>query len=270
MRNVIKQCIANGIRISYEERGSGEPLILIMGLGAPGSKWEPHIQAYEKHFRCISIDNRGAGLSDKPEAVSYTIEQMADDVLGVMDALGIESAYIHGISMGGAIAQRIAIDHPERVRAMILTSTFARPNVSFRRAIEALRDCCGQVDGKTQGRLCQWMIYAFPFQDAHEDYMLEDEARDAANPNPMPDYAYRAQCNAILGHDALAELSKVQAPTLVAGGDSDLLAPLKITMELYNAIPNAELYVCKDGGHVHHWEKLEDFNRVTLEFLLKH
>lgn len=270
MRNVIKQCLSNGVRISFEERGSGEPLILIMGLGAPGSKWEPHMQVYEKHFRCICIDNRGSGLSDKPEAACYSIEEMAGDVLAVMDDLGIQSAYLHGISMGGAIAQRVAIDHPERVRAMILTSTFARPNVSFRRAIESLRDCCGQVDGKTLGRLCQWMIYAFPFQDTRENYMLEDEARDAANPNPMPAHAYKAQCNGILGHDALEELKQVQIPTLVAAGEMDLLAPLSVSTELYNALPNAQWYLCKNGGHVHHWEQLEPFNQVTLDFLLSH
>lgn len=267
---MIKQCTANGITIGFEDRGAGEPLILIMGLGAPGSKWEPHMRAYEAHFRCISIDNRGAGRSDKPEEASYTIAQMADDVIGVMDHLGLESAHLHGISMGGAIAQQIAIDHPQRVRSLILTSTFPRVNVSFRRAIEALRDSCGQLDGKSQGRLCQWMIYGFAFQERQEAYMLADEANDAANPNPMSAHAYRAQCNAILQHQALDALSTIQAPTLVAAGGADLMIPVPLTMELYHAIAGAELYLCADGGHVHHWEELEEFNRVTLQFLLRH
>lgn len=269
-KNVIKQCMANNIRISFDDRGSGDPLILLMGLGAPGSKWEPHMQVYEQHFRCICIDNRGSGLSDKPEADSYTIDQMADDTVGVLDALGIGKAHIHGISMGGAIAQRLAIRRPDRVRSLILTSTFPSVCVSFRRGIELLRDACGQLDGKTLGRLCQWMIYAFPFQEAHEDFMLADEAGDLDNPNPMPAHAYKAQCNAILRHDALAELPKIQAPTLIAAGDSDLFVPVWQTMRMFRAIPNAELYLCKNGGHVHHWEQLEKFNRATLDFLMAH
>lgn len=256
--------------MSYEEYGSGEPLILLMGLGAPGSKWAPHIAAYEKHFHVYAPDNRGAGQSDKPVSYAYTIEDMAKDTIGLMDALHIESAHFNGISMGGAIAQYIAIHYPERVRSLVLTNTFSHCCVSFRRSIEILRDACGQLDPITSGRLTQWMIYAQPFQEEHEDYMLEAELSDMAYPYPMPGYAFKAQCNAILGFDVRADLPKIQAPTLVAGGDKDLFVPVSVSQEMCKAIPNAELYMAKDGGHVQHWEQLEAYNQVSLDFLLAH
>src|SRR6476660_9398247 len=103
--------VSNGIRMHYEEQGSGDPLILIMGLGAPGSRWMDHVAAYEKRFRCFLIDNRGAGDPDKPDG-PYTTKMMADDTAGLMQALGIENARIAGISMGSAIAQELALSYP--------------------------------------------------------------------------------------------------------------------------------------------------------------
>lgn len=171
------------------------------------------------------IDNRGAGRSDKPAMEGYSTDDMAADTLGVMDALGIESAHIHGISMGGAIAQKVTIRHPDRVRSLILTSTFAKMDVTFRRAIELLRDACGQVDGVTLGRLCQWIIYAHSFMNENEQYILDMETYDAEHDDsPMPVYAYKAQCNACLGHDTLDELHKISCPTLIASGDNDYFA----------------------------------------------
>ena len=236
-----KQCKANGLTISYEESGAGEPLILLMGLGAPGSKWAPHIAAYEKHFHVYALDNRGAGQSDKPVSYSYTIEEMARDTIGFMDAVGIESAHFNGISMGGAITQYLAVNYPERVRSIILI---------------------------TFGRLGQWMIFAQPFQETDETYMLDSELADMAAPYPMPGYAYKAQCNAILGFDILKELPKVKAPALVVGGDRDLFVPVEVTKAMCDAIPGAKLYMAQNGGHVQHWEQLEKYNQVTLDFLL--
>ncbi len=264
-----KQCKANGLTISYEESGSGEPLILLMGLGAPGSKWAPHIAAYEKHFHVFALDNRGAGLSDKPVSYAYTIEDMAKDTIGVMDALGIESAHFNGISMGGAITQYIAIHYPDRVRSLVLTNTFPNCCVSFRRSIEILREANRQLDPITSGRLTQWMIFAQPFQEEKEDYMLEGELADMSYPYPMPSYAFKAQCNAILTFDVMDRLPEIKAPTLVVGGDKDLLVPVSVTQAMYDAIPGARLYMAKDGGHVQHWEQLERYNQVSLDFLLE-
>ena len=264
------KCKANGITISYEESGSGEPLLLLMGLGAPGSKWAPHIAAYEKHFHVIAPDNRGAGQSDKPVSYAYTIREMAEDAIGVLDALGIESAHVNGISMGGAIAQYLAVHYPQRVRSLVLTNTFSHCCVSFRRAIEILREANGQLDPVTAGRLTQWIIFAQPFQETDEAFMLEAEQADMAYPYPMPSYAFKAQCNAILGFDIREELAKIQAPTLIVGGEKDLFVPVPESEAMAKAIPGARLYLAPEGGDVQHWEQLEKYNQLTLDFLLEH
>ena len=224
-----KECIANGLRINYEEYGQGEPLLLLMGLGAPGRKWAPHIAAYEKHFHVIAPDNRGAGQSDMPVAYAYTIQEMAEDMVALMDELGIEKAHINGISMGGAIAQHLAVYFPERVKSLILTNTFPWCCASNRRAIELLRETFGQLDPVTATRLC----------------------------------------NAILDFDIRDRLGEIKAPALVVGGDRDLLIPAWVTKEMADAIPGAKLYMAPDGGHVQHWEQLEKYNELTLKFLLE-
>ena len=261
------QVKTNGIIINYEESGAGEPLILLMGLGAPGSKWKPHMECYEEYFHVYALDNRGAGLSSKPETDSYTIQEMAEDTIGFMDALGIESAHLNGISMGGAIVLYMAVHYPKRVRSIILTNTFPRCTVSFRRIIEILRDTNGQLDPAIGARLTQWIIYSQTFQETNENYLEQVAREDAAYSYPMPSYAYKAQCNAILSFDITEDLGKIQAPALVAGGDRDLFIPVSLTKEMADRIPNARLYIAQDGGHVQHWEQLEEYNRISLDFL---
>ena len=262
MTNIIR----DGVSIYYDIQGEGEPLVLLMGLGAHGMKWEPHLQEYRKHFKCFLIDNRGAGQSDKPEMETYTTEMMAEDTIAVLDALKIDKANFHGISMGGAISQMIAARYPERVKSLVLTSTFASVNNYFKRALEILRDSVGVLDGATFGHLCNYMIFAAKYHETNLDDIIEGEAQ--VDPYPMPAYAYRAQCNACIMHNALPILKNIKAPTLVAAGDSDLFVSAETTMALVNGIEGSKLYMCKDGGHVHHFEKLDDFNKATIEFLL--
>lgn len=257
----------NGLTFHATVTGRGEPLLLIMGLGAPGDKWSPNVRAYARHFRCITFDNRGAGRSSKPEAESYSTEEMARDALGILDALDIGKAHINGVSMGGAIAQHIAIGHPERVRSLILTSTFASVSVSFRRAIGVLKSGIDQLDPVTFKRMNQWMTFSQSSQNTREQELCAAERQDMAYPYPMPHYAYKAQCNACLGHDTAQDLGKIKAPALIAAGDCDLFVTMEKTMELYGGIPGSRLYLCRGGGHVHQWEQLPAYNEATLAFL---
>ena len=110
--------------IAYEIRGEGPPLLLIMGLSARGAFWEDHILAYEKHFTCIVMDNRGAGDSAKPQG-PYTSEMMADDSAALLKHLDLGPAHIAGISMGGIIAQSLALKHPALVKSLLLISTWS-------------------------------------------------------------------------------------------------------------------------------------------------
>lgn len=265
-----KEILVNGNSFHVEITGQGTPLVLIMGLGAPGEKWNQNVKVYSQHFQCITLDNRGAGRSDKPKAEAYSTIEMAQDVLEIMDALEIQQAHVNGVSMGGAIAQHLAARHPHRVRSLVLTSTFASVSNSFRRVIEALRDSVEQLDKTTFKHLNQWMTFSQSVQNTCENMLWEAERQDALYPYPMPTYAYRAQCNACLAHDAMMELSHITAPTLIAAGSRDLFIPMEKTMELYEGIAASELYLCKNGGHVHQWEQPETYNRVTQDFFLRH
>src|SRR5205809_7891619 len=117
----------NGIRMFYEETGGGEPLILIMGFGGDHLAWAFQVRALAEHYRVVTFDNRGAGQSDAPEP-PYTIRTMADDTAGLIAALGIERAHVVGVSMGGMIAQELALAYPGRVRSLHLGCTTARPD----------------------------------------------------------------------------------------------------------------------------------------------
>src|SRR5512143_3933191 len=113
----------NGVGISYDVSGSGDPLVMIMGLGGNRSTWRFQVPVFEKYYRVITFDNRGVGDSDKPKG-PYSIRQMADDALGLMDHLGIARSHILGASLGGTIAQELAINYPDRVSKLILACTY--------------------------------------------------------------------------------------------------------------------------------------------------
>src|SRR5262245_12030207 len=118
---------ANGIDVYYEESGSGEPLLLIIGFGGDHQAWAFQVPAFAERYRVITFDNRGSGQSSVPDA-TYTTKMMADDAVGVLDALGIEQAHVLGVSMGGMIAQEIALNHPRRVKSLQLHCTYGRPD----------------------------------------------------------------------------------------------------------------------------------------------
>ena len=114
----------NGINIYYEVHGAGDPLLLIMGLGANATAWEAQIPALNREYKVIAFDNRGSGRSDKP-TVMYSMRQMADDAVLLLDQLGVAAAHVFGMSMGGMIAQELTLQHPARVKSLVLGATMA-------------------------------------------------------------------------------------------------------------------------------------------------
>ncbi len=260
---------ANGINIHYEERGSGEPLILIMGLGADGSLWEHHVAAYSKHFRCIMPDNRGAGRSGKPKG-PYTTRQMAEDTIGLMDALGISMAHLSGISMGGAVVQELAISYPSRVKSATVISSWPRCDAYTKRVFEMLESLVATSDPVAFNRLLQLWIFTPDYHARSMDDLLAREESGKHNPWPMPVEAFRAQSQACIHHDTLDRLGLIQAPFLITAGDQDIFTPMHYAETMAELIPGARLTVIQGGGHAHHWEKLDEFNNATLSFLLEH
>ena len=260
----------NGLKFHVQTFGSGVPIIMIMGLGAPGDKWKHNYELLSKWFWCIVPDNRGAGLSDKPEAESYTTEQMADDIIGIMDTLDIKKAHVMGVSMGGAIAQQVALKVPDRVLSLILTSTFASVSPAFKKALNLICELKEDTDPAVLKQLNLWMTYGQYTQIHHPEKIEKSIEEDAAYPYPMPVYAYKAQCGACLSHNTAGRLHELKMPVLIAAGAKDLFMNIEKTMELVHGISQAEFYLAPEGGHVHQWEYPEPYDSVVVGFLMKH
>ena len=258
----------NGIELFYQERGSGSPLILIMGLGADGLAWEEHVRAYEKHFRCILIDNRGAGRSDKPEG-PYTTKEMAKDVAGLMKALQIERAHVGGISMGSGIAQELALIQPELIKSLLLIASWDQCDNYTTRIFDMFRSTVETCEPDVFTRMLQLWIFTPTYHNHHLDDLVRREQEGRINPNPMPLHAFQAQCDACTTHNTKGRLGSIDVPVLVTSGDIDIFTPLHYSKSIAEEIPNAEIFVLPGTGHTHHWEKLNEFNQKTLEFLLK-
>jgi pimeloyl-ACP methyl ester carboxylesterase len=258
---------ANGIEINYEETGEGDPLILIMGLGADQTKWEEHVEAYSKHFRCIMLDNRGAGKSDKPPG-PYTTEMMAEDTAGVMDALGIDRARVAGISMGSAIAQNLALKYPEKVRSMVLVSSWARSNHYLDSLLSSFKKMRAVAAPEDFMELLQLWIFTPGHFEKHYDDMVQGQRDAAEDENPMPQHAFEAQCDACSSHNTFELLSEIAAPSLITVGNEDIFTPLELSLEIHQRLPSSELLQFPKWGHCHHWEDLEMYNERSTRFLL--
>lgn len=254
----------NGIALHYTERGNGDPLILIMGLGAPGSLWEDHVAYYEQFFRCILIDNRGAGDSDKPEG-PYTTKMMADDTAGLMQVLGIEKARVAGLSMGSAIAQELALSYPHKVHSLVLISSWSRCDKYTQTVFNHFKEIRAIASPADFTQLLQLWIASASYYEEQFEKMLEDQKQ--AQNTYMPLHAFEAQCDACSTHYAYDRLGRITVPALMTVGEADIFTPLRLTAEMHERMPNSEMLVFPGRGHIHHWEDLRQFNDATARFL---
>lgn len=253
------------IKIHYRRRGSGPPVLGVMGFALDSRYWVPQIPAVTAQNEFITFDNRGIGLSTGP--LPRTMDEMANDAVRLLDALEIEKAVVYGISMGGAISQRIVLDHPDRVSALILGVTWARPIEFMRRQHEVARLMIENLgsDALIRATLLRMFTPDF-FEIGHEmveqmlKVLLSEEGELPATDTLL------AQLEAIDKHDTLADLENVTCPTLVLGGKMDQMVPYLGSEEIAAAIPNAEL-VSFETGHGCMVEEMEPFNAKVSEFL---
>ena len=260
----------NGINLYYEEQGSGEPLLLIMGITAAGFVWEKHAAYWQQHFRCILGDNRGVGLSDKP-AGSYTTEQMADDYAGLLQQLDISSAHVVGCSMGSTIAQQLALRHPDKVKSMVLMCTWARCDRTAKAIFQHMKNIKAALKPAEFLHYIQLLIYSKKSFDSDTLYaeMITGQEDVASQPDQQPLYALEAQADACMLHNTLDQLSRIHQSTLVIGGEDDIFTPAWMSKEVAAAIPGSELFLYPASGHAFHWENLEDFNERVVNWLRK-
>jgi 3-oxoadipate enol-lactonase len=256
----------DGIRLHYEVlgRASATPVLMIQGLGADKHGWDMQRFPMALQYRVIALDNRGAGRSDKPFG-TYSLEQMADDAIAVLDAVGVEKAHIVGASMGGAITQIIGLKYPERVMSLTLACTACRNHPWRRELLNGWATAATEQGvGAMTREAARWVIGPRSFRRLLPAFgWLGPLAMGRTS------HAFVAQVKAILDvDDSIADqLSLVTAPTLVLVGNQDILTPRGDSEEIADRMPNSELVVISGAAHGFMVEHASTFNRVLLEFL---
>ncbi len=258
------------IDIYYEIHGPPDapPLVLIGGWASYRWIWFRQVPAFKEKFKCIVFDNRGAGKSSKPD-IPYSMEMFAADTVGLLDALDIEKAHVLGISMGGLIAQQVAISYPEKVRSLILVSThFGGPNIipMDDRNMALLIAIPTETISKEQARDMRYRA-TFSEQFLRENRDVLKKIDEWAEKHPTPLFAQVHQSSAVGAFNAEDEVKKIIAPTLLIHGDSDRAVPTKNSELLDNNIPNSRLSLIKGGSHFSIIEKYVEFNKIVVDFI---
>lgn len=254
------------IQLDYWDRGEGPPVLGVMGFALDKRFWAAQIPAVTAGNRFIAFDNRGTGRSSSEPPTS--IDEAAVDALRLLDHLEIDRTVVFGVSMGGTIAQRIALDYPERVSALILAVTWARPIEYMLRRHELGRLILrvGNLEDFSQSALLQMFTPQF-FEIGREliDRMVASIDAPGAPPIATAE-VLQTQLDALDKHDVLADLPRIDVPTLVLGGRMDMTVPYFGSEEIAAAIPGANL-VTLETGHGCMIEEMETFNGAVMEFL---
>ncbi len=254
------------VRLYYEESGAGSPVLFVAGLQGGVHSWRLQVSDLASSFHCISFDNRGVGRSDKPDE-PYSIAKLADDAVGLLDHLGIEEAHIVGSSMGGMVAQHMAVHHPKRVLTLSLHCTSPASDHYIRRISELYGELSRRYEVIDQ----PWVdLFCF----SHDTYVRRYEEIRAfqgdGNAYPMPAYAFRRQLAALAEHDLTTRLPEINKPTLIGCGSEDAWMPLSAARLMSELIKSSRLEIFDGMGHLYKWEDPARFNEVQRRFLFDH
>ena len=260
------------INIYYEIHGRGEPLVLIYGYAGHSGLWFRQIPVLSKNYQVIAFDNRGMGRSDKPD-IPYTMAMMARDTSGLLDAIGIDTAHIFGISMGGMIAQHFALDYPQRVTSLVLGCTYCGGVRSVPPKPEALAAFAdfGRIKEMTPEQFVRQLmpfLFSREFMDRNPDIVDLTVAKQCEYPIPL--HGLVRQAEAIMGHDTYDLLPSMKLPTLVIAGDNDGLIPFENSRILASRISKSESVTVNGAGHLFFVENAQESNKAVLSFLERH
>jgi Predicted hydrolases or acyltransferases (alpha/beta hydrolase superfamily) len=256
----------DGVSIYYEVDGSGDPLVLIEGLGYANWMWVKQ-RSLSKYVKLIIYDNRGVGYSSKPDR-PYTMDDFADDLEDLLNYLSIDKAFLWGVSMGGMIAMYFTYKNPDRVRGLILGETnFGIKSVPpSKEALEILMQP-PKSDLDKREMLIERMRIAFSreYFNKHRDeieYLVNLRIRFEEDPK-----AYNNQLAAVLSFDFKDKLPSIRVPTLIVTGDEDYVVNPQNSYIMNQSIPNSKLIILRGAGHLAIIERAEDYNKVVLNFI---
>jgi pimeloyl-ACP methyl ester carboxylesterase len=259
------------LRIAYELRGKlhwHRPwLVLIQGMGFDRHGWDPVVRKLRRHFRLVLVDNRGSGLSDLP-AGSFGVADMAGDVVAVLDDAGVRRAHMMGVSLGGMMAQELAVDHPDRVDGLVLVSTmpgwpfaFAMPAVSVR--LLAATGSMTRENALRRHAENALSPYTIERQPEVVDRLVDVQRSRQASPR-----AVSAQAAAGARYAGRLRQTRIRARTLVVQGAADTVVDPGNGRLLADRIPGARLMIFRDLGHLLFWQDSDGFATAVVAFLL--
>jgi pimeloyl-ACP methyl ester carboxylesterase len=261
---------ANNLTMNYEEQGTGEPLILIPYLSADNACYAFQVAEYAKYFRCISLDLRGTGETEKSKE-DYSTQELADDVAAFMQALGIAKAHVSGLSLGGAVGMWVAAKYPDRVISLSLHSAWPKTDPFIKAVVENWQTVAKALDSvptMVVGALFPWCFT--PELYAAKPEYIQSLADFVRSRPPQSVASFLQQSNAVIGHDAESQLSKITAPTLITFGRHDVASSTRFADRMKNRISNSQVVIFEDCSHAPIYENVADFNAKTLAFLQKH
>ena len=256
----------NGCEIYYEVHGQGDPLVLIMGLRRNLEWWYRQIPALSQHFQVIAFDNRGAGRSDKP-VMEYSIRLFADDTAGLMEALAIPKAHILGISMGGYIAQELALNYPAKVKSLVLGCTGCGGDRAVIMSPERMEKFTANKGLKPEEILRKDVDIYYSDDYVDQNSEIIEEFVEISMRYYQPADAFFRQFDACLRHDTGDRLHHLATPTLIMTGDDDPLVPPQNSHVLKDLIAGADLSVFAGGRHCFFIEQVDRFNKEAIDFL---
>ncbi len=261
---------ANGITMNYEQQGAGEPLVLIPFLAADNACYAFQVADYAKHFTCISVDPRGAGETDKP-AGTYSMELFADDVAAFMQAIGVQRAHVSGLSLGAATGLWVAAKYPELVKSLSLHSGWTKSDPFLKTVVEGWQSIAkglGSVTEMVVQGIFPWCFTPELYADK-PDYIDQLAAFVRSRPK-QPFDAFIQQSNAVIAHDAAAQLGRIKAPTQITFGRHDMVTSTRFADAMKSGIKASELLVFETCAHAPIYQSVAEFNEKTLSFLKRH
>jgi aminoacrylate hydrolase len=255
------------LQIYYEAHGEGPPVLLVPGLGGIGAYWQPNIPAFSAKHRVIIHDHRGTGQSSR-SSIKYSVDQMTDDLVRLMDHLKIDRAHLVGHSTGGAIGQTLAATRPERLASLVIYSSWTKADPFFKRIFEARRTLLTTAGAAAYVRSTAAFLY--PDWWINTNAALLEEREKITIPNFPAAEIVASRIDAIVAFDRTADLARIKAPTLVICAKDDFLTPPYFSEELARLIPGAELQLLDKGGHCASETAPDAFNAAVLKFLRQH